>query len=61
MNVHLARLHMSSPKVFSPTHSQSEMLGHIPTMEENLGRENKGKGGTDQNGSLCEKARMGTC
>ena len=46
---------MSSPKFFSPTNSQSEMLGHIPTIEKNLGHENKGEGGTDQNGSLCEK------
>ena len=55
LNVHLARSHMSSPKFFSPTHSQSEMLGHIPTMEENSGHENKVEGDTDQNGSLCEK------
>ena len=46
---------MSSPKFFSPTNSQSEMLGHIPTIEENLGCENEWEGGTDQNGSLCEK------
>ena len=52
-NVHLARLQMSSPKFLSPINSQSEMLGHIPTMEENLGRENEGEGGMDQNGSLC--------
>ena len=31
------------------------MLGHIPTIEENLGHENEGEWGTDQNGSLCEK------
>ena len=55
LNVHLARLHMSSPKFFSPTNSQSEMLGHIPTIEENLGHENEEEEGTDQNGSLCEK------
>ena len=46
---------MSSPKFYSPTHSQSEMLGHIPTMEGNLGHENEREGGMDQNESLCEK------
>ena len=54
-NIHLARSHMSSPKFFSPTNSQSEMLGHIPITEGNLGREDEGEGGTDQNGSLCER------
>ena len=29
------------------------MLGHIPTKEENLGHENEGEGGTEQNGSWC--------
>ena len=52
-NVHLARLHLSSPKFLSPINSQSGMLGHIPTMEGNLGLENEGEGGVDQNGSLC--------
>ena len=46
---------MSSPKFFSPTNSQSEMLGHIPTTEGNLGHDNEGEGGTDQNRSLCER------
>ena len=46
---------MSSPKFFSPTNSQSEMLGHIPITEGNLGRENEGEGSADQNGSLCER------
>ena len=44
---------MSSPKFLSPINSQSEMLGHVPTMEGNLGHENEGEGGTDQNVSLC--------
>ena len=44
---------MSSPKFLSPINSQSEMLGHIPTMEGNLGCENEREGGMDQNGSLC--------
>ena len=46
---------MSSPNFFSPTNSQSEMLGHIPTTEGNLGCENEGEGGADQDGSLCER------
>ena len=44
---------MSSPKFFSPTNSQSEMLGHIPIMEGNVGHEDEGEGGADQDGSLC--------
>ena len=44
---------MSSPKFFSPTNSQSEMLGHIPIVEGNLGCENEGEEGADQDGSLC--------
>ena len=44
---------MSSPKFFSPANSQSEMLGHIPITEGNLGCKNEGEGGTDQDGSLC--------
>ena len=51
--MHLVRLHMSSPKFFSPTNSQSEMLGHIPIAEGNVGHEDKGEGGADQDGSLC--------
>ena len=46
---------MSSPKFLSPTNSQSEMLGHIPTAEGSLGHENEGEGGADQDGSLCGK------
>ena len=46
---------MSCPKFLSPANSQSEMLGHVLTMEESLGHENDGKGGVDQNGSLCGK------
>ena len=52
-NVHLARLHMSSPKFFSPTNSQSEMLGHIPIGEGYVGYEDEGEGGAEQDGSLC--------
>ena len=44
---------MSSPKFFSPTNSQSEMLGHIPIAEGNVGREDEGEGGVDQDESLC--------
>ena len=44
---------MSSPKFFSPTNPQSEMLGHIPIAEGNTGHEDEGKGGADQDGSLC--------
>ena len=29
------------------------MLGHIPITEGNLGCENEGEGGADQDGSLC--------
>ena len=52
-NVHLVRLHMSRPKFYSPTHSQSEMLGHIQDGERNLGDGNEGEGGADQHESLC--------
>ena len=31
------------------------MLGHIPIMEGNLGCEDEGEGGADQNGPLCER------
>ena len=48
---------MSSAKFFSPTNSQSEMLGHIPIVEENLGHENEGEGGVDQDGSLCGRQK----
>ena len=51
--MHLARSHVSSPKFFSPTSSQSEMFGHIPIAEGNLGCEKGGEGGMDQDGSLC--------
>ena len=44
---------MSSPKFFSPNNSQSEMLGHIPIAEGNMGCEDEGEGGADQDGSLC--------
>ena len=54
-NVHLARSHMSSPKFFSPTNSQTEILGHIPITEGTVGHENKEEGGADQNRSLCER------
>ena len=54
-DVHLAISHVSSPQFFSPTNSLSEMLGHVPTMEGNLGHESEGEGGTDLNGSLCER------
>ena len=52
-NVHLVRSHMSRPKFFSPTNSQSEMLGHIPIVEGNVGHEDEGEGSADQDGSLC--------
>ena len=44
---------MSSPKFFSPTNSKSEMLGHIPIAEENVGHEDEGEGGVDQDRPLC--------
>ena len=53
LNVHLVRSHMSSPKFFSPTNSQSEMLGHISIPEGNPRCEDEGEGGADQDGSLC--------
>ena len=46
---------MSSPKFYSPTHSQSEMLGHIQDIEGNLGHGNEGEGGGDQHESLCKR------
>ena len=52
-NAHLARSQMSSPKFLSPINSQSEILGHVPTIEGNLGHKDEGEGGVDQNGSLC--------
>ena len=53
LNVHLARLHVSSPRFLSPTTSQTEMLGHISTINGDGGHEHEGEGGTDHNGSLC--------
>ena len=44
---------MSSPKYFSPTNSQSEMLGHIPITEGNTGHKDGEEGVADQDGSLC--------
>ena len=44
---------MSSPNFFSPTNSQSEMFGHIPITEGNVGCKDEGVGGVDQDGSLC--------
>ena len=41
---------MSSPKFYSPTHSQTEMLG----INQNLGG-NEGKGGTGPNKSMCRR------
>ena len=38
---------MSSPKFFSPTNSQSEMLGHIPIAGGNVECEDEGEGGVD--------------
>ena len=52
-NVHLARLHMSSPKFLSPVNSQTKMLGHISTISGHGGCEHEGEGGADHNGSLC--------
>ena len=52
-NVHLASLHMSSPKFFSPVNSQNEMLVHISTISGDSGHEHEGEGGADHNGSLC--------
>ena len=43
-NGYLAGSHMSSPKFYSPTHSQSEMLRHIQDGEGNLGDGNEGEG-----------------
>ena len=54
-NGYLVGLHMSSPKFYSPTHSQSEMLGHIQDGEGNPGDGNEGEGGADQHESLCER------
>ena len=54
-NGYLVGSHMSSPKFYSPTHSQSEMLGHIQDIEGNLGHGNEGEGGVDQHESLCER------
>ena len=34
------------------------MFGHVPTMEGNLGHENEGEGGMDQNGSLCGRQEL---
>ena len=55
LNEYLARLHMSSPKFYSPTHFQSEMLGHIPNMEGNLGHKSEREGEMDHNESLCKR------
>ena len=52
-NIHLARLHVSSPKFLSPVNSQTEMLGHISTISGGGGHEHEGESGTDHNGSLC--------
>ena len=46
---------MSSLKFYSPTHSQSEMLGHIQHIEGNVGPGNEGEGGAEQNESLCRR------
>ena len=62
-NEYLARSHVSSPKFYSPTNSQSEMPGHIPTTEGNLEHENEREKGTGQNESNqnVQKMRKGAC
>ena len=55
LNIHLARLQMSSPKFLSPVNSQTEMLGHISTISGDGGHEHEGEGGADHNGSLCSQ------
>ena len=44
---------MPSSKFLSLVNSQTEMLGHISTMNGDGGHEHEGEGGTDHNGSLC--------
>ena len=41
---------MSSPKFYSPTNSQTEMLGQIQNLEGN-----EGEGGTGPNESACRR------
>ena len=53
LKVHLAKLHMSSPKFLSPVNSQTEMLRHISTISGDGVCKHEGEGGTDHNGSLC--------
>ena len=48
----MVRLLMSSPKFYSPTHSQTEMLG----LNLNLGG-NEGEGGTGPNESTCRRQK----
>ena len=55
LNVHLVRLHVSSPKFLSPVTSQTEMLGYSSTVNGDGSHEREGEGGTDHNGLLCSR------
>ena len=54
-NIHLVRLHMSSPKFLSPVTSQIEMLGHTSDISGERSHEHDEEGGADQDGSLCSQ------
>ena len=46
---------MSSPKFLSTVTSQTEMLGHIPTINGDESRKCEGEGGANHNGLLCSR------